>query len=97
MTSRGVLLDAALVAVLGELEHDEARVLVFLAQRLLEGRRRYGALDLANDPRDWRREQAEECADLLAYGAFAAVKRELQRECAEIRKPGVNREPIKTP
>ncbi len=57
-----------------ELGADERRVLAYLRDRLLEGQRRYGALDLARDPRDWKRERAEECADLLIYGAFAAVK-----------------------
>ena len=54
---------------------DELRVLEHLADRLREGRRRYGELHLATDPRDWRRERAEEVEDLLIYSAFEVLKR----------------------
>jgi hypothetical protein len=64
---------AALDTTLADLGDDELAVLGALARRLLEGSRRYGALDLAGDRRDWRRERAEELADALVYGAFAEV------------------------
>lgn len=66
-------------AVIAELGDDEAKVLAYLADRLTEGQRRYGALDLANDPRDWRKERSEEIADLLVYGAFEELKKAVGR------------------
>lgn len=63
-----------LAGVVAELGQDERRVLLLLAHRLLEGQRCYGRLDLANDPRDWRRERAQELADVLVYGAFEELK-----------------------
>jgi len=63
-----------IAGVLVELGEDERRVLLLLAHRLLEGQKHYGRLDLANDPRDWRRERAQELADVLVYGAFEELK-----------------------
>lgn len=65
-----------IVAIWDELNDDEHRVLVSLANRLLAGRRCYGPLDLANDPRDWMKERKAEIEDLLVYTAFEALKRE---------------------
>jgi len=65
---------APIADVLAQLGEDERRVLLLLAHRLLEGQRHYGRLDLANDPRDWRRERAQELADVLVYGAFEELK-----------------------
>ena len=59
-----------------ELGDDELRVVAYLAARLLAGQRAYGQLDLAHDPRDWRRERADEIADLLVYTAFAENDRD---------------------
>lgn len=59
-----------------ELNDDEHRVLLNLANRLLAGRRYYGALDLKNDRRDWMKERKAEIEDLLVYTAFEALKRE---------------------
>jgi hypothetical protein len=63
---------------LAELEPDAIRALTFLAQRLLAGQKAYGRLDLAKDPRDWRKERAEELGDLLVYTAFLQLKRDLE-------------------
>lgn len=57
----------ALLAVAAELGPDELRVLRLLADRLLLGRRQYGALDLGTDTRDLRREALAEAADLSIY------------------------------
>jgi hypothetical protein len=62
-------------ATCAELGTDEIRTLAYLARRLLQGQRAYGKLDLATDPRDWKRERADELADLLVYTAFEALKR----------------------
>ena len=64
--------ETSLLAGLGP---DERRVIVVLANRLRGGARAYGALDLANDQRDWEKERGEEVADLLVYSAFAELKR----------------------
>jgi len=61
-------------AACADLADDELRVVAHLARRLLEGQRRYGRLSLATDRRTWRRERAEEIADLLMYSAFEALK-----------------------
>jgi hypothetical protein len=62
-----------LSAILSELGDQEIAVLTVLARRLLAGQRAYGRLDLAHDARDWRKERADECADLLIYSAIAEV------------------------
>jgi len=59
-----------LAAQLGD---DERRVLVAIARRLLAGRDAYGALDVARDGRDWRREAAEEALDLSVYLAVGLM------------------------
>jgi hypothetical protein len=56
-----------------ELGADEVRVLLTLAKRLAMGQRCYGALDLAHDVRDWRRECLEELVDAAIYRAIAEV------------------------
>jgi hypothetical protein len=66
---------AGLLDLVRELGADERRVLLLLARRLLEGQRAYGRLDLANDPRDFRKEQGEEVQDLLIYSAFIELQR----------------------
>jgi len=49
---------------------DELRVVLYVCERLLGiGREQYGALELANDPRDFEKEMSEEAVDLLVYAA----------------------------
>jgi|HubBroStandDraft_3_1064219.scaffolds.fasta_scaffold893404_1 hypothetical protein len=60
------------------LELDALRVLALLADRLLEGQARYGRLDLKTDLRDFRKERAEEIADMLTYSAMAELKAALK-------------------
>ena len=67
----------ALAAVIATLGDDEVAVLLVLAKRLATGQQEYGRLNLRRDRRQWRREAAEEAADLLAYLAFDLVRREL--------------------
>lgn len=55
------------------------RVFCRIAQRLLEGQRTYGRLDLATDERDWAEEMAEEMSDGMAYVEMAKLQRELQK------------------
>jgi hypothetical protein len=62
-----------LQAILEELAPQERMVMLVLARRLLAGQKGYGRLDLANDKRDWRRERAQELADVLVYEAIAEV------------------------
>jgi hypothetical protein len=61
------------VHVLAELGDEERAVLLVLARRLLAGQRAYGRLKLARDPRDFRRERAEELADAMVYTAIGEV------------------------
>ena len=66
---------ASLSEVVPRLGADELRVLALIASRLDLGRRLYGRLDVATDPRDWAREAGEEAADLLVYRTIAAIAR----------------------
>lgn len=59
--------------VIEQLGDDERRVLTLIAERLLMGQSQYGVLDMATDPRDWRKEALEECADGLVYAAVALM------------------------
>jgi hypothetical protein len=58
-----------------DLGADERRVLEVIAARLRMGARTYGALDVANDARDWRREASEELLDGCVYLACEAMRR----------------------
>jgi hypothetical protein len=63
----GADLVARLVAIAAELSASELSVLVLVAERLLQGQRRYGVLNINTDPRDFRREAFEELADAAVY------------------------------
>jgi hypothetical protein len=65
---------ANVLAILGALGTDEVRVLLRIARRLAAGRRSYGLLDIARDPRDFQREAREELEDFLVYTACAWLK-----------------------
>ena len=58
-----------IIGALDGLGPDEGDVLALVAERLAMGRRAYGELHLATDPRDFRREALEEAADGLVYVA----------------------------
>ena len=66
---------AALAATVAVLGRDEVRVLLWLAERLADGARRYGVLDLGTDRRDFAKEAGEEAIDGLAYLAMDALQR----------------------
>ena len=59
----------ALAERIGDLEPDARAVVELIVSRLEGGRSTYGELDLASDPRDFRRELVEELVDAAAYGA----------------------------
>ena len=50
-----------------ELAGDEIAVLEYIKGRLVEGKRVYGQLETATDPRKWDQELAQELADALVY------------------------------
>jgi hypothetical protein len=52
-----------------KLNVDEVHALLRIAKRLVHGRRSYGELHLASDPRDFAREAREEVEDALVYFA----------------------------
>jgi hypothetical protein len=64
-----------LTTVAEQLGAGEIAVLQLVAERLLEGRQRYGVLDPATDPRDFRREALEEMLDFSCYVSMALLKR----------------------
>jgi hypothetical protein len=61
-------------AAIDALGSDEREVLAVVAERLAMGRRLYGELHPATDPRDFAREALEEVADGLVYCAAALVR-----------------------
>lgn len=63
-----------ILAALDALGPDEAEVLALVAERLAKGRRQYGELHPATDPRRFEREALEEAADGLVYVAAALVR-----------------------
>lgn len=63
-----------LMKICADLGADELRVLVLVAERLAAGRRRYGALDIAGDRRDFQLEAIEEVADALVYAACGLMR-----------------------
>ena len=63
-----------LLMVLSELGDGERAVLLAIAKRLAMGRQQYGALDPAGDPRDWKREAAEEALDASVYLACELLR-----------------------
>lgn len=63
-----------ILVALDTLGPDEAEVLALVAERLAMGRRQYGELRPATDPRDFGREALEEAADGLVYVAAGLVK-----------------------
>lgn len=54
----------------------ELAVLVTIAQRLEMGREQYGDLDPVRDPRNWRKEWAEENLDAAVYAACEVLRAE---------------------
>ena len=59
---------------------DELRVVLYVCERLLGiGREQYGALELANDPRDFDQEMAEEAVELLVYAAARFLRGRVKR------------------
>jgi hypothetical protein len=72
-------MSADLLEVIADLGAEERAVLLVLARRLLAGQAAYGRLDLAKDARDWRKEAAEEAADLAIYTAIGIVADDLRR------------------
>ena len=49
---------------------DARKVLMRVAERLEQGQRTYGNLDLSRDVRNWLEEQQQERLDELVYGEF---------------------------
>lgn len=70
----GVPADDLSTAIAG-LGREEVAVLVYIARRLADGQRTYGALDLARDGRDFVAERAAELADAVVYTAMAELRR----------------------
>lgn len=68
-----------LIALFDRLGPDEIRTIKVLAERLLEGQRRYGQIDIASEPRDFVKERSEEIQDLLIYTAFQTVRDSLTK------------------
>lgn len=57
------------------LEGDALDVIGMLVQRLQDGQRRFGRLDVLTDPRDFAAEADEELEDFLWWSTFEALRR----------------------
>lgn len=74
--------DAALfdfVDMFARFNADTRAVFQLLADRHVVGERKYGSLGLLGDKRDFQKERADECGDLLMYSAFDAIREHLKR------------------
>jgi hypothetical protein len=67
---------ARLSTITARLGTDEIAVLTLIAERLLRGRERYGALHLATDGRDWPAEALAELLDFSCYASMALLQRD---------------------
>lgn len=61
-----------------QLGDDEKEIIEVLAERLLEGQKRYGKFDLDSDDRDFQQEAFEEDCDWLVYRAAEVVRNRRQ-------------------
>jgi len=53
---------------------DELLVLATIAERAVMGGEKYGPIDVANDPRNFRRETAEELLDACFYSTCELIR-----------------------
>lgn len=53
---------------------DEIRVVEAVIARIRLGMERYGPLDIARNPKDWRKEASEEFLDGAIYLAMQAIR-----------------------
>lgn len=83
---------------LGDLSHDELRVVDKITSRMIGvGREKYGALVLSRESRDWRNEGSAELADFVFYAAcreIAANDARLERLRCEVADE--NAQPVDT-
>lgn len=56
-----------------DMEPDALEVLHGIASRLVAGREQYGDLALAQDKRDWTKEEQEELFDAVVYRRMRAI------------------------
>lgn len=61
------------------LSPDARKVLLAIAHRMQRGQEQYGLLHLAEDPRNWRDEIAEELMDALVYMACEEVQTDARK------------------
>lgn len=66
---------ARLGFLLAEMNEAEQDVLLYIAERIHQGREVYGPLDV-NDGRDWREERKQEAADWLVYRMIEEVAKQ---------------------
>jgi hypothetical protein len=57
--------------------HDELRVIDYVLEGIELGADQYGPLNVAKDPRNFRRERAMECRDSLFYAAAEQIQKYL--------------------
>lgn len=59
-----------LLELLDNMGTDEIKVMLYLAERLHAGAKKYGAINLSTDSRDWQEEIRQEVADAIMYSVF---------------------------
>ncbi len=70
----------AVAGYLRDWSRDEVEVLGWHATRIVQGRARYGHLDLSGDGRRWRHERAEELGDAATYLGHEEIARMLREQ-----------------
>jgi hypothetical protein len=60
-------------SALPKCSHDELEAIALVVERVGQGRRQYGPLEMATDNRDWATEALEEAVDGLFYQAILLI------------------------
>jgi len=63
-----------LINTVNQLEGDELKVMLKLAQKMLAGKMKYGEWTASNDKRNYRKEASEEIFDALNYMCMQLIK-----------------------
>lgn len=81
MGDNTALLDrrAQLWRMVAQLNLDETEAIMSFVAKLLEGKDKHGALDLATDARDWDEEIRQEMVDAAFYAVFKSIQRARRR------------------
>jgi hypothetical protein len=79
-SDRLALLRSSVTAQLGQLNEDETEAVSYFVRKLIDGKAKHGALDLATDARDFRGDEIRaELMDAAFYAVFDDMRRKRDR------------------